>query len=183
MRRIAAWGRVVAVVAASCCAVRANAQTSMPLPQLQAMYVYSFIKFAGWPDAAFESPSAPIVIGVVRDQPLVQALQEVTRGKSAHSRPVEVRNVALTGSLPLVHVLVAGQLERTDLADVIRRVNGRPVLTISLDEQFVPLGGVIGLRMIDGRLRFEVNLQAAGQQQLKVTQLVPLAVAVRGARK
>ena len=161
----------------------AREQGSMALPQLQAMYVYSFVKFTSWPATAFESGAAPIVIGVIEDAPLARALAEATRGKSHQSRPVTVRHLALGAPIANVHVLVLGPLDRADVVDVIRRAAERPILTVSAGERFTQVGGVIGLVTVEGKLRFELNLHAAEEQGLKVTQLVPLALVARGTRK
>ena len=157
-----------------------SGQTSMSLHQLQASYVYSFVKFSSWPAAAFESAAAPVVLGVVQDGPLFEALGEVTRSKVAQSRPVIVRALAVDDSFADIHVLFVGDIERTEIADIIRRTSRRPVLTVSLVDRFAQLGGVIGLVLNDGKLGFEINVQAAAQQQIKVTQLLPLALSVRG---
>jgi hypothetical protein len=58
---------------------------------------------------------------------------------------------------------------------------GRPVLTVGADDAFAREGGMIALRTIEGRVRFEVNLAAATRAGLKVSaRMLDLAFAVHG---
>jgi hypothetical protein len=57
------------------------------------------------------------------------------------------------------------------------------VLTVSDDAQFLEAGGMIQLREVRGRIRFEINLAGAEKAGLRMSsQLLQLALSVRGAR-
>ncbi len=57
----------------------------------------------------------------------------------------------------------------------------RPILTIGDDDRFLDDGGIIRLRVVEGRVRFDVNAAAAQQAGLRISsQLLQLALSVRG---
>ena len=46
---------------------------------------------------------------------------------------------------------------------------------------FIDEGGIVALRMINGRVRFDINVEAANQAGLRLSsQLLQLALSVRG---
>jgi hypothetical protein len=56
-----------------------------------------------------------------------------------------------------------------------------PILTVGDDSRFLDEGGDIQLKIVAGRVRFEVNAAAASRVGLKISsQLLQLALAVRG---
>jgi hypothetical protein len=83
---------------------------------------------------------------------------------------------ALTGC----HALFAGA--RSDTAPaVVKAAVGRPVLTIGETDRFLEAGGIILLKVVDRRVRFEVSTANAQKAGLRISaQLLGLAAAVRG---
>ena len=64
----------------------------------------------------------------------------------------------------------------------LRKAASLPILTISDDQRFLDEGGIIGMRVVDGRVRFDVDLAAARRVGLRISsQLLRLALTVRGA--
>jgi hypothetical protein len=56
-----------------------------------------------------------------------------------------------------------------------------PVLTIGESTTFLDEGGLINLRLVDGRVRFDVNVDAANRVGVRFSsQLLRLALSVRG---
>jgi hypothetical protein len=54
-------------------------------------------------------------------------------------------------------------------------------LTVGDERGFVDEGGMIALRVVDGRVRFDVNVTAARRAGLRLSsQLLQLAMSVRG---
>jgi hypothetical protein len=90
---------------------------------------------------------------------------------------VVVRHLAGTDPVADCQVLY---IDRADghLLPLTRR---RPILTVGEDVGFCQRGGVINIRMVDNRIRFEVSLIHARGSGLTVDpQLLRLAIAVHG---
>jgi hypothetical protein len=57
-----------------------HAQDASSECQVKAAYLFNFLKFMEWPAEAFVDPHAPIVIGIVGDDPFGDALPQVVLG-------------------------------------------------------------------------------------------------------
>ena len=70
---------------------------------------------------------------------------------------------------------------RSDVAGpVLRAAAGRPILTVGDGDRFLENGGVIVMKIVDGRVRFEVNATNAARNGLRISsQLLSLALTVR----
>jgi hypothetical protein len=150
--------------------------------EVKAAFVFNFAKFVEWPpDVA--PPGAPLVIGVLGNDAVEESLRTVTRGKVIDGRQLTVRRLTSGDDFTRVHLLFVGAAERMRMSDVLRRVDGFGVLTVSDAERFCQAGGVIALAMEENRVRFDVNLDAAEHGRLKVSsKLLSLARTVKSAK-
>jgi hypothetical protein len=135
---------------------------------VKAAFLLNFAKFVEWPPRAFASTNAPVVLGIVGKDPFGAALQ-ILQGQTAQGRRIEVRHFAADAGLQDCHLVfltrsVAGQMD-----DILRRVHGRPVLTVSDLEDFARQGGMIGFVLVDRTVRFDINPGAAKAVELKLS--------------
>jgi hypothetical protein len=72
-------------------APKGRAQDSHSEYQVKAAYLFNFLKFVEWPEGAFPDPLAPIVIGIVGDDPFGDALPQVVVGKTVQGRDLVIR--------------------------------------------------------------------------------------------
>ncbi len=136
--------------------------------EVKAAFLFNFLKFVEWPSDAGPS-AAPLAIGVLGNDGVEESLRSVTRGKSVAGRQLTVKHLTSGDDVTRVHLLFVGSADRTRMADVLRRVDGFAVLTVSDVERFCQSGGVIALAMEENRVRFDVNLDAAERGRLKVS--------------
>jgi hypothetical protein len=147
--------------------------------RLKAAFLYQFPQFIEWPPSAVE-PADSIQLCVSRPSPFGTALEELTRGETLHGRPLSVREIASSADLAGCHLLfVRGKSGVTDA--LLKAAVGRPILTVGDSDRFLEAGGIIALKMVNRRVRFEVNIAAANGSGLRVSsQLLGLALSVRG---
>lgn len=110
---------------------------------VKAAFLYNFITFTEWPAEAFSSPESPYVIGVVGDDPFGRALDEIVNGERIKGRPLVVRRVDQVGDARRCHVLFVSSSEARRMNDIIRRLQGLPVLTVADLPDFAESGGAI----------------------------------------
>ena len=147
--------------------------------RLKAAFVFRFPEFVEWPAAAVQASQA-IDLCVLQPNPFGSDLEQLVRGESHSGRPLRVRAEAGTDALDGCHALFAGA-RGEDAAAVIKAVAGRPVLTIGETARFLDEGGIISLRVVDRRVRFDVDVANARKAGLRVSaQLLGLATTVRG---
>ena len=74
------------------------------------------------------------------------------------------------------HILFVCRSEKKNLPVILSRTIGHPVLTVSDMEGFAREGGIIGMNDAGGKIKFEINTEAAGKAELKISsQLLKIA--------
>lgn len=135
--------------------------------QVKAVCVLNAVRFVSWPASAFPSPDAPLVIGILGENPFGSTLQDVVKGETFQQRRIVVRRVRLDEAAT-VHVLFISHSERDNLERIFGALGDSSVLTISENDRFTQSGGMLGLRLVGGKIRFGVNSDAASRAQLRI---------------
>ena len=158
--------------------ITVSAQNSGEEYRLKAAFVYRFPQFVEWPEAALSKRSS-IELCVERPNPFGRALKELTSGESLHGRPIVVREIESERELASCHVLFVPKARRN--SPLMARAAARSILTVGESPDFLDDGGIIRLRLVDRRVRFDVNVRAAHRVNLILSsQLLRLASEVRG---
>lgn len=173
MRWLAAWRWLFA--AASLAYAAAAAAQAATEPTIKAAFLFKFAGYVEWPETAFSSPSAPIVIGVAGSEEIAAELEKLLPGRAIGSRPGIVRRVKEGDSLQGVHILFVGRRE-PDAAALLRKAQRAGALTVT--ETGLESGSVISFVAADGRISFEVSLDTAERDGLRISSRM-LAVARR----
>src|SRR6478672_2249385 len=72
----------------NCC----RAQDSPPGEyQIKAAFIYNFAKFVEWPASALPTPTSPIVIGVLGENPFGDTLEKTVHNKAVEDHPLQVK--------------------------------------------------------------------------------------------
>lgn len=136
---------------------------------LKAVFLYNLASFVDWPPSAFPSPEAPFVIAVVGEDPFGRVLDEVVANEQVGRHPLVVRRVRRHEEVGGCHVLFIGKSEAWRVRDVLRRVQGAPVLTVGDLPGFVEAGGMVGFATQANHLRLYVNRQAINAAALGIS--------------
>jgi hypothetical protein len=161
---------------------------SVPPPsfehEVKASFVYTVARFVDWPAEAFGEPGAPLVFGILGDDPIEEPLQRTVAGKSVGGHPVEVIRVK-EGEDPVpCHILFVGRSEAAHVDEVIARFRNSSVLTVGEFERFAQRGGVLRLRLDQNMVRFEVNVDAAERAHLQISsKILKLGTIVRDRKR
>lgn len=172
---------VLAILALGASAV-ALAQERAPLERaVKAAYVYKFLAYVDWPAVAFARPDAPFVIGVLGADGIAEELRQVVAGRTVGERAVQVKRLREGESASDLHVLFVGRGETGRLAALAKSVQGQPTLVVSESAGALGAGSMINLVVAsDGRVRFEVALDAAERSGLRLSsRMLALAQNVR----
>lgn len=159
-------------------AVPALAQTDVDRTleqRVKAAFLHRFTEFTTWPDYAFARPDAPFVIAVAGREGIADELRNITAARRVAGRPIEVKRVSDVDGLGTVHMLFIAESEKARLRDWLRAAP-RPTLVVTESDAALPLGTVINFIIVDGRVRFEISLDAAEKRGLRLSSRL-LAVA------
>jgi hypothetical protein len=173
-------GRVAAAcLLAATLAAHAPAASAPTEQEVKAAFLYNFAKFVEWPPNTRSAPG-PFVIAVLGPDPFGPTLDQVLAGKAVAGRPVEVRRCAEAAEARGAHIVYVAPREGGPA--VLRAVSGEGVLTVGDGEAFARAGGIIGFRLQDRKVRFDINARQAERAGLKLSsQLLKLARIVDGA--
>lgn len=129
--------------------------------RVKAAYLYNFTKYIEWPPGAFASASAPIVIGILGDDPFGKLLEETIRGRTSQGRPVTIRRSRRVDDLRDCQIVFISGSEKTELDATLAILAQRNVVTVCDTGPPFDRGVTIRLMVADATVQFEVRLDAA----------------------
>ena len=165
------------VCSAALCAVVAvvppahaqGAGSASPLERrVKAAFLYKFLGYAEFPPGAFMDGASPVTIGVVGADDLAAELARVVAGRTINNRPVVVRVLRDTDVQVPTHLLFIGGLDVVRVGRTVRQASSA-MLVVTECEDGLRQGSVINFRVIDERVRFDVSLDAAERNGIKLS--------------
>lgn len=158
-----------------------RAQNSQPTEyQIKAAFIYNFARFVDWPTQAFADASSPLVIGILGRNDFGSSLAQTIDGKTVHGHPLQFKLFRSLGRATNCQVLFISTSEKNHLSKIISALGTASILTVGETDDFITRGGMIRLRIIDDKVRFEINNSAAKSAGLFISsKLLTLAINVR----
>jgi hypothetical protein len=140
-----------------------------PEYQLKAVFLFNFARFVDWPPKVFVAPDAPLVIGVLGEDPFGAYLDETVRRESVNGHPLIVQRYRRTNEVRVCHVLFISRSEGDRLEQIFTALRGRNVLTVGDTDDFIVRGGMIRLGTESKKIRMHVNTSAAKAADLTLS--------------
>ena len=148
---------------------------------VKAVFLFNFAQFIDWPETALPESTAPFVIGVLGVDLFRDILDQTVQGERIHGRPILVKRFRRVDDVKGCQLLFVSRSESSRMEDIVRRLNGRDILTVSDLESFSRMGGMITFKTDQRRVHFEINVAAAERQGFKISsKLLKVAKIVRG---
>jgi hypothetical protein len=150
---------------------------------VKAAFLYNFARFVEWPGEALGSGGAPLLLGVVGDDPFGSSIDQTVAGKNVNGHPIAVRRLKWGQNLRQCHILFISSSEARRLPQILESLRGSSVLTVADMDRFDQQGGIVRFLIEEGKVRFEINVDAADQAGLRISsKLLALAKIVRAQR-
>jgi hypothetical protein len=154
---------------------------SVTQPALKAAFLFNFAKFVEWP--ADPSQPDPLFVCVLEDPAVEDSLAQLVNGAPTAGGRVAIMKGARDRSLRGCHVLYIGDTNPARVAVTLDELRHAPILTVGDGDEFARGGGMIGLFIEDGRMRFAINADAAQRAGLRLSsRLLSLAKIVKEGR-
>ena len=132
--------------------------------RVKAAYLLNFARFVEWP--AETTPSTgPLTICIADVNPFGPALSNMIVGETAGGRPLATRVVR--GDIASCHIVFIPRQVATGA--YIRARDTDPILTVGETPAFIQQGGIVNFVREDGRVRFEINPDAATARGLRIS--------------
>jgi hypothetical protein len=176
--RRAFLARLGLVLALALAGAGAGLAAGAPVPEynLKAGYLLLFTRYVNWPEKSFRAADAPIVIGVLGDNPFGDVLELTVRGQRSQDRPIVVRPVRTVAEAAGCHIVFIARRQAQE-EQWLRELSGQPVLTVTESARGLEYGAVLSLSLEESargtRVAFSASLPAAraGQLQLSASML------------
>jgi hypothetical protein len=144
---------------------------------VKATYLYKFAAFVAWPAGPPADSTSPFAICVVGADPFGVLLDRAVAGQRVAGRAVAVLRLATAKSESSCQIAFIGGSPAQSVSDALKVLHGTPVLTVT---QSGDPPGIVDFVIADGRVRFTINDQAAGENGLTISsKLLSLALSVK----
>jgi uncharacterized protein DUF4154 len=147
---------------------------ALPEYRLKAAFLYNFALFTEWPDEV--GPTLNLCI--LGQDPFGQEADGL-QGRRVGKRRMTVQRKASSESLNGCQMVFIAPSAIDGLSRVLGRLHGSPVLTVADSPGAVHQGVVLNMTIVESKITFEANLQAARAARLTLSsKLLRLATEV-----
>jgi hypothetical protein len=136
--------------------------------RVKAAFIYKFLGYTGFPPNAFADPASPVVIGVVGADDMAAELARLVAGRAANNRPIVVRALRESELAGTVHLLFVAGSDCARAGRIVRAASAA-LLVVTECDNGLQQGSVINFRIVDERVRFDVSLDAAERNNVKLS--------------
>lgn len=137
--------------------------------ELKAAFLFNFTQFVEWPAEAFTTADEPFVIGILGTNQVGDALEKLISGEKVQGRPLVVQYYKNVGEVKNPHILFIHEKRKEKLAWMLKRLEGRNILTVSDTDAFLQQGGIIRLKTVRNKIQLEINPDNATAANLKIS--------------
>jgi hypothetical protein len=142
-------------------------QTTYRPALVEAELVERFTEFIDWPPDRLADAERPFVLGLMGRNEVEPAIEKLARERLFKKHRVEVRRLEGPEGAEACHAIWIGGTADAQLAAVLARTSGKPILTLGDTEGFAQRGVMINLRRESSHITFEINLDEAKKSGLK----------------
>lgn len=135
--------------------------------ELKAAFIYQIARFVEWPGTPVNT-GAPLRLCVLGGNPFGPALENI-RGKPVGERKMEVSLLDMSADTRECNMLFIAAPAEKHLERIAALSRGTGMLTIGDTQEFARRGVMVNFFSQDGKIRFEVNLEATRQSGLKIS--------------
>ncbi|MBT1702124.1 DUF4154 domain-containing protein [Fulvivirgaceae bacterium PWU20] len=155
--------------------MRTEAQERPP-HEIHSAMLYNFIKYVQWPN---ESDGGEFVVGVLGEENVFNTLKQWYDGKPKGAKKYVIKKLAAPADAAGCQVVYIGKSKSKDFDDVKNIITGKSILTITDSNGLGQKGSCINFKVVEGKLRFELNQGMVNSSNLKVSsQLSSMAIVI-----
>lgn len=144
--------------------------------KIKAAFVYNFTKYIEWVD---DDTTDSFEIGIIGDSDIIFPLQEIGEKELVNNKKIEIKHYQNIQDINVCHILFISASEKSQLQNILKKIENKNILTISDSKGFANEGVAINFVVVEGKIKFEINSNAINQAGLQVSsQLLKLAILV-----
>lgn len=152
-------------------------ETQIAEYRLKTAFLYNFSRFVSWPEATLHDRSEFTLCVTGTDSFGTQL--DGLAGKTVQGNTLVVRRPGNLNRIADCQLVYIG--ENTELSEALLLLGDQPVLTVSDTAGFIEQGGMIQFVLVQNKVRFRINVDAANTAGLNISsKLLSLAISVTG---
>lgn len=133
-----------------------------PMHEVYSMMVYNFVKYIQWPNQ-----EAEFVIGIVGNDAMFETMNKVYTGSKLGGATVQVKKFKSAAEVNNCQVVFIDKSKSSEFDAIKNKVNGQHTLLITDKNGLAERGSGINFKVVDNKLRFELNQKAMADANLK----------------
>lgn len=144
--------------------------------EIHAAMLFNFIKYVQWPN---DAEGGEFVVGVLGEDDVYNTLKSWYDGKPKGNKKYVIKKLGSAGEASSCQVVYLGKSKNKEFDSIKSSVTGKSVLTITDGNGLGQKGSCINFKVIDGKLKFEINQATVNSANLKVSgQLSSMAIMI-----
>lgn len=132
--------------------------------RLKTAYLHNFIKMVEFPRQLYGNFNF-CILGNVSFSDHLSALDGQPRGAAL----ISLKLLPAHGDMNGCHALFIPADARGELHDLLEKAENMGILTIGDSEGYTQAGVILNLKLVQGKLRFDVNMKTAHRSSLKIS--------------
>jgi len=147
-----------------------------PPHEIHSAMLYNFIKYIQWPN---EGEAGEFVVGVIGDENVFNTLKAWYDGKPKGSKKYVIKKLGSPAEASDCQVVYVGKSKNKEFDAIKTSTTGKSILTITDGNGLGQKGSCINFKVVDGKLKFELNQATVTGSNLKVSsQLSSMAILI-----
>jgi hypothetical protein len=178
MRSLLSLARMLASLILSGLLLNAFVAPSEPEDELKSAIVLSFLRYSEFP--ASTGSDRALTVCILGRPNLAEIARRVLNGKVVNDRPVRVFEIKTAADPHNCQLLYVASDKSAEIKQALSDAHSMHVLTMGESDRFLDYGGAVNLLLVDGRMSFEVNLQALAGSGIEISSKLLRYGQVRG---
>ncbi|MBS1508124.1 MAG: YfiR family protein [Bacteroidetes bacterium] len=138
--------------------------------------IYNFLKYIQWPD---DGSAGEFVVGVLGEDNVFNTLKSYYDGKPKGAKKYAIKKLADASEAASCAVVYIGKNKSKEFDNVKNAIGSKSILTITDSFNLGKKGSCINFKVIDDKLKFEINQASMNGASLKVAgQLSSMAILI-----
>lgn len=135
---------------------------------IKAAFLINFAKYVSWPDGVFSTPTSPIVIGILGQNPFGAVLDKIVLKKTVGERSFTIARFPAVEDITPCQILFVNTVDPDALKGILERVQKQHTLIVADSRESHGPDGHIYYTLVKNKVRFVIDLKATERSNLKV---------------
>lgn len=151
-------------------------QEEKPMHEIHSAMLFNFMKYIQWPN---EAESGDFIMGIFGEDDVLNTMKTRYEGKLKGAKKYVIKKITSAAEAATCHVVYLGKFKNKEFENIKTAVAGKSILTITDSSNLGQKGSCINFKVIDGKLKFELNNASLNAASLKVSsQLTSMAIII-----